>query len=135
MPKRSAPDGCAASTHGRPIALPPVDAAALERAANIFRALGEVPRLRLVALLGQGSACVTELARAEGEDVSTISQRLRVLRSEKLVTRRRNGKHINYSLSDQHIVDLIFNALAHASEEPAHAPPAAAAARSKGTGL
>ena len=135
MPKRSPPGGCARSAHDRAIPLPPVGDAALERAANIFRALGEVPRLRLVALLGQGSACVTELARTEGEDVSTISQRLRVLRSEKLVTRRRNGKHINYSLSDQHIVDLIFNALAHASEEPALAPPAIAGTRAKGTRL
>lgn len=101
----------------------PVQPAALERAASIFRALGEVSRLRLLALLGQGEACVSELAAAEREDLSTISQRLRVLRNEGLVQRRRKGKHINYSLKDQHIVDLLFNALAHASEGPPSAPP------------
>lgn len=99
----------------------PVAPAALDRAAGIFRALGEVSRLRLLAILGQGEACVSELAAVEGDDLSTISQRLRVLRSEGLVVRRRRGKHINYSLKDQHIVDLLFNALAHASEAPAEA--------------
>ena len=52
----------------------------------------------------------------EGEDISTISQRLRVLRNEGLVSRRRQGKHIVYGLADQHVVELIANALAHAAE-------------------
>ncbi|MBE0656305.1 MAG: helix-turn-helix transcriptional regulator [Bryobacteraceae bacterium] len=85
----------------------------------LFRAMGETPRLRLLALLAQGPACVSELAEIEGETVSTISQRLRVLRSERLVTRRRDGKHINYTLADQHVLDLVFSAMAHASESPA----------------
>lgn len=85
----------------------------------LFRAMGESPRLRLLALLAQGPACVSELASIENETVSTISQRLRVLRSERLVTRRRDGKHINYTLADQHVLDLVFSAMAHASESPA----------------
>lgn len=85
-------------------------------AARLFRAVGDVPRLRLLALLAQGEACVTELAESEKESLSTISQRLRVLRGENLIARRREGKHILYSLADQHIFDLVFNALAHASE-------------------
>ncbi|BDC50801.1 hypothetical protein F183_A31170 [Bryobacterales bacterium F-183] len=92
---------------------------AIETASRLFRALGEPSRLRLLALLAQGESCVTELALSEGDDMSAISQRLRVLRSENLVVRRRSGKHINYALADQHIVDLVFNALAHASESPA----------------
>ena len=59
---------------------------------------------------------MTEVADAEGEELSTISQRLRVLRNEGLLSRRRKGKHIQYGLADQHVVDLVFNALAHASE-------------------
>jgi ArsR family transcriptional regulator len=95
---------------------PSVDELALEKAASLMMALGDVSRIRLVALLAQCEACVTELAAAENENLSTISQRLKLLRAEGLVVRRREGKHINYTLSDQHIVDLIFNALAHASE-------------------
>lgn len=100
---------------------PTVSPRSLEQGARLFRAIGDVSRLRLVALLAQGEACVTELAEAEGETVSTISQRLRVLRNENIVVRRRRGKHINYALADQHIADLIFNALAHATEVPATA--------------
>jgi ArsR family transcriptional regulator, lead/cadmium/zinc/bismuth-responsive transcriptional repressor len=96
---------------------------ALERAARLFRAVGDAPRLRLLALLGQGEVCVTELAQAEGEKISTISQRLRVLRSEHLVVRKRRGKHINYGLADQHVIDLVFSALAHASEVSANQTP------------
>jgi ArsR family transcriptional regulator, lead/cadmium/zinc/bismuth-responsive transcriptional repressor len=101
---------------------PPVSATALERASRLFKAIGDVPRLRLLALLAKGEACVTELAELEGDSISTISQRLRVLRTENLVLRKRRGKHINYALADQHVMDLVFNTLAHASEQP---PPRA----------
>jgi ArsR family transcriptional regulator, lead/cadmium/zinc/bismuth-responsive transcriptional repressor len=110
--------------HPGPHRTPPVNEAALERAARIFRALGDVPRLRLLAVLAQGGACVTELAASAQENLSTVSQRLRVLRAEDIVVRRRRGKHIDYYLADQHMLDLIFNALAHASESRP-VPPAA----------
>jgi ArsR family transcriptional regulator, lead/cadmium/zinc/bismuth-responsive transcriptional repressor len=121
MPRALAQPGCDPQDHRSSPRNPPVGPDSLDRAAAIFRALGDVPRLRLLALLSQGPSCVSELAAAEGEDLSTISQRLRILRGERLVKRQRAGKHINYSLADQHILDLVFNALAHASEAPASA--------------
>jgi ArsR family transcriptional regulator, lead/cadmium/zinc/bismuth-responsive transcriptional repressor len=104
---------------------------AIERAARIFRAVGDIERLRLLALLTQGEACVTELAASMQAELPTISQRLRVLRNEGLIVRRREGKHIYYALTDEHIVALILNALGHANEveEPRNHVPAA------GTGL
>jgi len=110
---------CRATDHIEVARSLPVSEQALDRTARTFRALGDVPRLKLLALLGQGEACVSELAEMMHDDLSTVSQRLRVLRAENLVKRRRCGKHINYSLADQHIVDMLFNALAHASEQPA----------------
>lgn len=91
---------------------------AIDRAARLFRALGDAPRLRLLALLAQGEACVSELAQTEKEEISTISQRLRVLRAEEIVVRRRQGKHVHYALADRHILELVQNALEHASETP-----------------
>lgn len=88
----------------------------LDRASNIFRALGDVPRLRLLFLLRHGPLCVSDLARSENQEISTISQRLRVLRGQNLVKRTRQGKHILYALSDQHVTDLIVNALDHVTE-------------------
>jgi ArsR family transcriptional regulator len=92
--------------------------ASIERAANLFRALGDSSRLRLLSRLIDGHRCVGELADAEKEAMSTISQRLRVLRTENIVVRHRRGKHIHYSLVDRHVAELVINALAHADETP-----------------
>jgi DNA-binding transcriptional ArsR family regulator len=114
---------CTADEHGpAEVRRPLVDDLAVERAARLFRAIGEPSRLRLLSRLAQGEMCVTELAASEQESLSTISQRLRVLRSENIIVRRRRGKHINYALADQHVMDLVFNALAHAIERPASGP-------------
>lgn len=95
--------------------LPEVPAAHLDKTAELLRAAGEPARLRLLALLSEGERCVSELV-GEGDLLSTVSQRLRVLRSAHLVTRRRDGKHIYYSLADSHVVELIRSALLHAEE-------------------
>jgi ArsR family transcriptional regulator len=92
------------------------DGAALERAARLFRAMGDAPRLRILELLAQGERCVSEIVTAVNEKFSTVSQRLRILRTEGLVARRRDGTHLIYSLADRHVTDLIHNALAHAHE-------------------
>jgi len=86
----------------------------LEKAARIFRALGDPTRLRLLTILSQGNACVSELA--SDDQLSTVSQRLRTLRNENLVTRKRQGKHIIYGLADDHVLEMIVNALNHAGE-------------------
>ena len=89
----------------------------LERAASILRAAGEPGRLRLLELLAPGERCVTELAELSGDSLPTISARLRVLRSERLLSRRREGKHQYYSLADQHVAELVQGVLEHAGEE------------------
>jgi ArsR family transcriptional regulator len=98
-----------------------LDEEALDQTARLFRALGDVPRLRLVAHLAQGEHNVTSLAAEEGEQLSTVSQRLRVLRTEKIVIRRRQGKEIVYTLADRHVFDLVTNAMEHVAE-PAGGP-------------
>jgi ArsR family transcriptional regulator len=93
-----------------------VDEAVVERAAEIFRALGDKERLRILERLRAGEACVSEIAADSRAGLSTVSQRLRQLRSERLVVRRREGKHIYYALADAHVADLVENGLAHAAE-------------------
>ena len=94
---------------------------AFQRAAALFRALGDFERLKLLESLAEREVCVTELAEASGARMPTVSQRLRVLRAEGLVVQRREGKHIFYALADQHVVELVRNALQHATE-PRHQP-------------
>jgi DNA-binding transcriptional ArsR family regulator len=93
---------------------------ALERAVRLFKALGDEARLRTLEMLVGREACVTELAEASSERVSTVSHRLRLLRTEGLVTRRRDGRHIFYGLADQHVIELVQNALDHAAEDHDH---------------
>src|SRR6202451_2101923 len=90
--------------------------AALERAAQLFRAMGDAPRLRILDLLQAGERCVTEIVAEVNEKFSTVSQRLRILRTEGLLVRRRAGNHLYYALADRHVADLLVNALAHAAE-------------------
>jgi ArsR family transcriptional regulator len=90
--------------------------AELDRAAQILRAMGDAPRLRILELLRQQEHCVTEIVDIVGEKFTTVSQRLKLLRSEGLIVRRREGNHLFYALADRHVVDLILNALAHATE-------------------
>ncbi|MEX1364258.1 MAG: metalloregulator ArsR/SmtB family transcription factor [Nannocystaceae bacterium] len=85
----------------------------IERAVRLFKTLGDEARLRTLEMLMGREACVSEVAEASGEQVSTVSHRLRVLRSEGLVDRRRDGRHIYYSLADSHVIEMIRNALDH----------------------
>ncbi len=94
---------------------------AFERAAALFRIVADASRLKLLERLADGEWCVTELAAAAGTGLSTVSQQLRLLRSVRIVARRRAGKHIFYSLADGHMRDLVRSALEHAGEQAAAA--------------
>ena len=61
-----------------------------------------------------GEMCVTEIAEMLDDNLSAVSQRLKLLRSERIVNHRREGKHVLYWLEDDHISNLVANALAHA---------------------
>jgi DNA-binding transcriptional ArsR family regulator len=90
----------------------------LDEASDMFRALGDPSRLRLLARLAaaEGEVCVTELAELENEKLSTISARLKTLHAVRLVKRRRAAKHIFYALSDLHVLHLMQSAIEHAAE-------------------
>lgn len=101
---------------------PQVSDSAFERAAAIFRAAGDLARLRHLHQLDAGERCVTDLAEASGTNLSTLSQQLRVLHAQRVVKRRREGKHIFYSLADDHVRELIRAALDHAGESSTFTP-------------
>lgn len=86
-----------------------------EKAAQLFKALADPERLKLMAILAEGEACVSELSTKD--QMSTVSQRLKTLRTENLVSKKRDGKHIIYNLTDQHVFELIEDALAHVKEK------------------
>lgn len=93
------------------------DAFELEKASAMFRALGDPARLRLLARLAGSEVCVTELAELEEEKLTTVSARLRTLYEARLVKRRREAKHVYYTLSDTHVLRLVQSAMEHAAEK------------------
>lgn len=68
---------------------------------QLFRALGDENRLRIVALLAHGELCVCHLEQALGMSQPTASRQLGVLRSAGVVEARREGTWVYYSLSEQ----------------------------------
>ncbi len=90
------------------------DEALLAHSADIFRAAGDVGRLKLLVRLMKSEATVTELTSFAALPMSTVSQQLRTLRVAHLVKRRRVGKRLFYSLADDHVCDLFKAALTHA---------------------
>ena len=80
----------------------------------MLRAGGDPARLRILELLLTGEYQVSDIAQRTDAEMSTTSQRLRILLQEHLVTRRRNGRDMFYRLADSHVKTLIENVLDHA---------------------
>ena len=87
--------------------------AALELA-ETFRLLTDPGRLRLIAaLLEADELCVCDLADASGLSQTACSHNLRLLRAQRLVRYRKQGRKVYYTLDDDHIRVLLDVALQH----------------------
>lgn len=81
---------------------------------DAFGALADPTRARILYALGRGSLCVRDLAIVVGVSESAVSHQLRLLRDRRVVTTRREGTTMYYSVDDQHIAALIREAEYHA---------------------
>ena len=81
--------------------------------ADIFKALGDPSRLKIVVALLTQEHCVCDIAAICGQTDSAISHQLRILRTLKILKNRRVGKIIYYSIDDDHVVSLINMSLHH----------------------
>ncbi|MGE3277424.1 MAG: ArsR/SmtB family transcription factor [Vicinamibacterales bacterium] len=86
--------------------------------AEIFSALGDPTRVRILDALSHGELCVCDLAALIGMSESAVSHQLRLLRALRVVRPRRDGRMVFYSLDDQHILALVRQGLRHVEEEP-----------------
>lgn len=84
--------------------------------ADLFKALGDSTRIRILLSLLHSELCVCDLVQLIGMTQSAISHQLRVLRSGKIVKHRKEGKNVFYSLDDDHIRQLLRDGLEHVSE-------------------
>lgn len=84
--------------------------------AEIFKTLGDPTRIKLLFALMSKELCVCDLAAVIGVSESAVSHQLRILRTQKLVKFRREGKILYYSLADQHVKKLFEQGLEHVLE-------------------
>jgi len=91
--------------------LPPTEADGI---AEFMHAFGTPSRVQLLYTLLRGDATVEALADMTGLSPTVASQQLRVLRLQSLVSSRRHGRHVHYSLADEHVTALLRAVRAHA---------------------
>ncbi|MFD6159878.1 ArsR/SmtB family transcription factor [Nocardia sp. NPDC060256] len=90
-----------------------LDADAAAHVATTLQALATPSRLLILTELRQGPRPVTELAEAVGMEQSLVSHQLRLLRNLGLVTGTRAGRSVIYSLYDNHVAQLLDEAIYH----------------------
>ena len=91
-------------------------AESLQRLSELFKVLGEVSRIRILAALAEHELCVCELMQLLDMKQSAVSQQLRVLKAHHLVRYRKEGRSVYYRLDDEHVKDLYAIGLEHIGE-------------------
>lgn len=81
--------------------------------AELFSALSDTSRIRIIAALTQSEKNVSALAEMVGISESAVSHHMRQLRQMRLVRARKDGRYVFYSLDDDHINDLFHCGLEH----------------------
>ena len=81
--------------------------------AELFSALGDTSRIRMIGALTASEMNVGELAELVGISHSAVSHHLRHLRQMRLVYGRKEGRHVYYQLDDEQIRDLFRCGLEH----------------------
>lgn len=90
------------------------DATDLAKVNQLFKLLADNTRLNIMLALTRNEMCVCDLSAMLGMTKSAISHQLAELRQARLVKFRRDGKNVFYTLDDQHVVDIVEEALQHA---------------------
>ena len=83
---------------------------------DFFKVLGDSTRMSILYALDGDSMCVCDIAALLGMTKSAVSHQLKILRQSDLVTYRKTGKNVFYTLADDHVRDIIEKALEHIKE-------------------
>lgn len=83
--------------------------------AETFAALSDPTRVRIISALADQELCVQDMARFLGLTGSAVSHQLRLLRGQRLVKYRKEGRVAYYSLDDDHIRNLMTECIRHVS--------------------
>ncbi len=84
--------------------------------ADFFKILGDSTRISILFAIDGEPLCVCDIAELLGMTTSAVSHQLKILRQNDLITYKRVGKNVYYSLADDHVRDIIEKALDHIKE-------------------
>ena len=84
--------------------------------AELFKVFGDSTRIRILFVLFEAEVCDCDLAKVLNMTQSAISHQLRILKANKLVNSRREGKSVFYSLADGHVRTIIAQGREHIEE-------------------
>ncbi|WP_416367261.1 ArsR/SmtB family transcription factor [Paenibacillus sanfengchensis] len=85
----------------------------VESVSQIFKALSDPTRIRLLYLLSQEECSVNHIAEVLDMSQSAVSHQLSFLRNRRLVKKRREGNMLFYSCDDDHVISLLHQAINH----------------------
>lgn len=85
----------------------------VENLSQIFKAIGDPTRLKIIYVLSKSPLCVCDIAMLLDMSQSSISHHLRTLRNLNLVKFKKDGKLVIYSLDDNHVFRLFEEGLEH----------------------
>jgi ArsR family transcriptional regulator, lead/cadmium/zinc/bismuth-responsive transcriptional repressor len=88
--------------------------------AEFFALLADANRLRILELVAAQEICVHEIAAAIGMTEAAVSQQMRHLRSNRIVTHEKRGRHVYYKLADRHIIEIYQLVSEHLQEHNCH---------------
>jgi ArsR family transcriptional regulator len=94
-----------------------LDGITATRVAELFKALADPTRIRIIGLLAHVELCVGDLCLVLGMSQPAVSYQLRILRTLRIVAARKEGKHVFYTLADDHIHQLYHQGLSHTQHE------------------
>lgn len=84
--------------------------------AETFKTLGDNTRIKILFALSNNELCVHDISAVLDMSISAVSHQLRILRNMKLVKYHKEGKSVIYSLSDDHVIELIRTGHEHVVE-------------------
>jgi ArsR family transcriptional regulator len=84
--------------------------------AEFYKVFGDSTRIRILTVLRRHEMCVCDLATILSMNQSAISHQLRILKQARLISARREGKQVFYSLADDHVHHLLDTAIEHIAE-------------------
>ena len=85
----------------------------IEQVSQLFKVLSDPTRLKILLTLREGEKNVTSIAEAVAMEQSAVSHQLKLLRENRVVKSRREGKAILYSLDDKHVIDILQETFEH----------------------